>query len=92
MFGLIKKAFIALVGFSGPLVSMANVFNFTTLISLSNQPWMTKPSLNDLNAYEYNQGLYYYPYMVNLDRSNGSCNSLDVMIHLVKIFQTKQKI
>ena len=92
MFGLIKKAFIALMGFSGPLVSMANVFNFTTLISLSNQPWMTKPTLNNLNPYEYNQGLYYYPFMVNLDRSNRSCNNLNGMIHLVKIFQTKQKM
>ena len=92
MFGLIKKAFIALMGFSGPLVSMANVFNFTTLISLSNQPWMTKPTLNNLNPYEYNQGLYYYPFMVNLDRSNRSCNNLNGMIHLVEIFQTKQKM
>ena len=52
------------------LSSMANVSNLTTCISLNNQPWVTKPALIDLNLGEYNQGVGYYPFVVNLDRSN----------------------
>ena len=38
---------------------------------------MTRPAPIDLNSDEYNQELRYYPFMVNLDRCNGSCNTLD---------------
>ena len=38
---------------------------------------MTRPTLIDFNPDEYNQGLHYYPFMVNLDRCIGSCNSFD---------------
>ena len=31
--------------------------NLTACISLNNQPWMTRPTLIDLNSDEYNQGL-----------------------------------
>ena len=77
MFGLIKKAFTALLSFSGSLVSIPNLSNFTKYISLSNQPCMTRPTLADLNPDEYVERLDYYPSMVNLDRCNGSCNTLD---------------
>ena len=30
-----------------------------------------------LNPDEYNRGLHYYPFMVNLVRFNGSCNTHD---------------
>ena len=59
------------------LSSVANVSNLTTCISLNNQPWVTKPALIDLNLGEYNQGVGYYPFVVNLDRSNWSTNTLD---------------
>ena len=36
---------------------MANVPNFTTCILVNNQPWMTRPSLVDLNPGEYNEDL-----------------------------------
>ena len=58
-----KEVFIALLSFIGSLVSMMNVSNFTTCISL--------------NPSEYNQGLRYYPFLVNLDRYNRSCNTFD---------------
>ena len=34
-------------------------------------------TITNLNPDKYNQGLYYYPFMVKLDRCNGSCNTLD---------------
>ena len=58
------------------MASMANVSNFTTYISYNNHLWIIIPTLIDLNYNEYNQGLRYYPFMVNLDRCNGSCNTL----------------
>ena len=57
-----------LLSFSESLTSMTTVSNFTTYISLNKQPCMTRPNLIDLNLDEYNQGLRYYPFIVNLDR------------------------
>ena len=31
----------------------------------------------DLNPDEHNQGLYQHPFMVSLDRYDGSCNTFD---------------
>ena len=56
---------------------MANVPNFTTCTSLNNQLCITRPTLIDLNSDEYNQGLRYYSFIINLNRCNGSCNTLD---------------
>ena len=53
VFGFIKKMFIGLLSFSEPF-SMVNVSNHTKCISLSNQPFMTIPTLVDLNLDEYN--------------------------------------
>ena len=75
MFRLIKQGFIALLSFSESIASMANVSNFITCISLNNQPCMTRPTVIDLNLDEYNQGLRYYQFMVNLDRCNGNGNT-----------------
>ena len=36
---------------------------------------MTRITLIALNPREYNQGLCYYPFKVNLDRCNGSFNT-----------------
>ena len=44
---------------------------------MKNQSFITRPTLIDLNPDEYNQGLCYYPFLVSLDRCNGSCNTLD---------------
>ena len=56
---------------------MANVSKFSTCIFLNNQPCKIRPTLINFNSGEYNQGLSYCPFIVNLDRCNGSCNSLD---------------
>ena len=34
-------------------------------------------TLINLHFNEYTQGLHYYPFAVNLDRSTGSCNTLN---------------
>lgn len=44
---------------------------------------MTRPTLIDSNPDEYNQGLHCYPFIVNLDRWNGSCNTLDDPPHRI---------
>ena len=36
---------------------------------------MTRHTIIGLNHDKYNQGLCYYPFMVNLDKCNGSCNN-----------------
>ena len=46
-------------------------------MSLNNQPCMTRPTLNELGLDGYNQGLCYYPFMVELDRCNVNCNTFD---------------
>ena len=57
--------------------NMTKDSNLTVSIFLNNQSSMTRPTLIDFNPDEYNQGLRYYPFMVNLDRCNGTCNGLD---------------
>ena len=37
-------------------------------MSLNNHKYINWPTLIELNPYKYNQGLRYYPFMVNLDR------------------------
>ena len=46
---------------------MVSVSRNTKCISLDNQPCMTRPTLINLNPDKHNQGLRYYPFMVNLD-------------------------
>ena len=56
---------------------MVNTSNFTFYIYLNIRLCITKPTFIDLNPDKYNQGLCNYPFMVNLDRCNTSCNNLD---------------
>ena len=55
------------------------------------QPCMTRPTLIDSNPDEYKQEFRCYPFMVNLNKCNGSCNIL--MVHWTEYaFQTKRKM
>ena len=45
--------------------------------SLIYQPQVTRSTLIDLNPDKFNQGLCYYPFMVNLGRCNRSYNTFD---------------
>ena len=49
MFGFIKQVIVTLLIFSGSSANFANVSNFTTCISLNNQPCITGLTLMDLN-------------------------------------------
>ena len=46
-------------------------------ISLTNQSFMSRSTLIDLNPDEYNQGLCYYPSIVNLDRCHCSFSTFN---------------
>ena len=61
MFRLIKQVFIDLLSFSGSLTTKYMFFN--------NEPCMIRPNLIDLDPVELN----YYPFMICLDKCNGSC-------------------
>ena len=78
MFWLIKKAFIGLLSFSGYLA--------TKCMSLNNEQYRTSLTLIDLNPTE----LKYYPFMINLDKCNGSCNSVDDYLQKY-VLRIKQK-
>ena len=59
------------------MASIVNASNHAKCISLNNQPCIARPTLINLNPDKYNEEWCYYPFMVNLDRCNGSCNTLD---------------
>ena len=95
MFGIIEKMFIVL------LTNIVNASNHTKCVSLSNQKCEIQPTPINLHPNEYSHELNCYPFVVNLDRCFGSCNSLidvlEVVILLVTylikyVFQIKQKI
>ena len=60
MFWLIKKLFVVL------LTSIVSASNHTKRMSLSNQKYMTQPTLINLHPNEYSQELHYYLFVVNL--------------------------
>ena len=66
MFWFIKQVFIMLSSFGGSLT--------TKCVSLSDEPCMASPTLIDLNPIQLN---YYPPFMISLDKYNGSCNVVD---------------
>ena len=60
------------------LTSIVSASNHTKFLSLSNHRCMTtQPTLINLHPNEYSHELCYYPFVVNLDRCVGSCNTLD---------------
>ena len=38
---------------------------------------MTKPTIINLNSDKYNEGVHYYSFIFDLERYNGSSNTLD---------------
>ena len=79
MFGLIKKVFM------GFFISIANASNHAKCVLLSNQKYMTEPTLINLHPSEYSQEFHYYPFAVKLDRCVGSCNTLNDLSNKVCI-------
>ena len=64
MFSLIKQVFIVLLSFS---VSLA-----TKCMFLNDELCIVRPTLIDMNPVE----LKYYPFMISINKSTGSCNVL----------------
>ena len=77
MSGLIKKAFIELLSLSGSLASTVNTSDHAKCRYLNNQQHITQPTLIKLHHNKYIQGLDCYPFAINLDRRNESCNMLN---------------
>ena len=77
MFRIIRKVFIGLLAIIG------NASNYTKCMSLNNQECMTQPTLINFHPNEYNQGLRYYQFAVNLDECMGSCNTLNNLLKKV---------
>ena len=71
MFGIIKKIFIVL------LASIVNASNHIKFASLINQKSEIQPALTNLHPNEYSKELHHYPFAVKLDKSVGSCNTLN---------------
>ena len=63
MFRLIKQVLIRLLSFNASLG--------TKYMSLNNKSCMTRPILNDVNPVKFN----YYPFIISVDKYNGSCNN-----------------
>ena len=72
----IKKVFTELLCLNKSLVNMVNVSGHTKCISLNKQKCISKLTLININPDEFNQILHYFLCMFNLDRCNGSCNTL----------------
>ena len=68
MFGFIKQVFATILSFSR---SLANMVVASDHLSLSNEPCIARLTFIGLNLDEY------YPFMVNLDTCNVSCNTVD---------------
>ena len=59
------------------LTSIVNASNRTKSVFLTNEKCETQPTLINLDPNEYNQELYCYPFVVQLYRCIGSCNTLN---------------
>ena len=77
MFRLIKQVFIGLLCFIKYLSSIGYPLDNVKCISLNNQQCMTQTAVINLHPNVYIEGLHYYPFVANLDRCMGSCNTLD---------------
>ena len=69
----------------GLLSNIVNGSNGTKCILVSNQKCTTQPTLTNLHPNEYSQELYYYPFVVKLDRCLGSCNTLNNLSNKIYI-------
>ena len=80
MFSRIKQVFIALLKFSSFLARVAKVSDRAKCLSINDEPCMIRPTLITLNPVE----IKYCPFMISLDKYNGSCNVLSSKIDVSK--------
>ena len=72
MFRRIKQVFNAILIVSSPLA--------TKCLSLNDEPCNVRPTFIDLNPIESK----HYPFMISLNKCNGSCNVLSPKIYVPK--------
>ena len=65
------------------LTRIVSASNHTNCLSLSNQKYMTQPTLINLYPNECSQECHNYPFAVKLDRCAGSCNTLNDLYNKV---------
>ena len=58
------------------LTTLVKASSHTKGVSLSNQKCEVQPTTINFHSNGYTQESYYYPFVVNLDRYVGSCNTL----------------
>ena len=80
MFNFIRQVLIVVLSFSGSLVQVIKVSDWTKCLSLSDKLCMVRSTSIDLNPIE----LKYYPVMISLYKCNGSCNILVPKICVLK--------
>ena len=62
------------------LSSLTRVADLTKCLFLNDEPYMVRPSITDINPVE----LKYYPFIISLNKCNGSCNVLSPKICVPK--------
>ena len=67
------------------LTGLVNGYNHTKCVLLSYQKYQIQTTLINLHTNEYSPEFHYYPLMVKLDRSVGSCNTLNDLSNKVCI-------
>ena len=70
MFDFVKNIFMGLLTTN----CVVRAFSHAKCVSLSNQRYMSQPTIVSLHPNKYTQGLRYYPFVINSDRCVGSCN------------------
>ena len=80
MFSLINQVFIVFLKLSRSLASLAKVSDQAKFLSLKDEPSMVRPTLIYWNPIE----LKYYPFMINLDKCNESCNVVPSKLCVLK--------
>ena len=65
------------------LTTIVSASNQTKCVSLSNKNCMTRHTFINLHPNKYSQQSRYYPFVVNLNRCIGSCNTLGNLSRIV---------
>ena len=74
---LIKQVFNVLSNFSSSLARVAKFSDRIKRVSLNDKPCIIRPTIIDLNTVELK-----YPFMISLDKCDGSCNVLSPKIYV----------
>ena len=71
---------------------MLKVYDHTKCVFWNNQPYITRPTLVNLNPNKCSQGLHYYQILVKTNRCNGNCNTFNDFPNRVCVPSKKEDI